>query len=106
VDEPRLIVTVINSLRVGLEHLNEDLVEQARVRLRLGLGVGVVHRAPHGFVGPTIIEVCRLRDADIVREALAGSRSVLVAAFADILYRDVLAHGYHELVIRPLPALR
>lgn len=97
VDEPRLIVTLLNNLRIGLHHLNEDLVERARLRLRLGLGIGVVHRAAHGFVGPVVIEVCRLRDADVVREKLADSHSVMVAAVTDDLYRDVLAHSYHGL---------
>lgn len=97
VDEPRLLVDLINSLRTRLTELNEDLVEQARVRLRIGLHEGVVHRAPHGYVGPAVIEVCRLRDADAVKKALAGSDASMVVAAADTLYRDVLSHGYHGL---------
>jgi hypothetical protein len=97
VDEPRLIVGLINSLRTRLTDLNEDLVVQARVRLRLSLHEGVVHRAAHGYVGPAVIEVCRLRDADAVRSALAGSDAPMVAVVADTLYRDVLSHSYHGL---------
>lgn len=97
VDEPRLIVGLLNALLVGLADLNEDLVEPARIRLRVALQEGVVHRAAHGYVGPAVVEVCRLRDADAVREALARGRGPLVAAVADGLYRDVLAHGYHGL---------
>lgn len=97
VDEPRLLVGLINSLRIRLSELNEDLVDQARVRLRVGLHEGVVHRAPHGYVGPAVIEVCRLRDADEVRSALADSDAPMVAAVADTLYRDVLSHSYHGL---------
>jgi hypothetical protein len=97
VDEPRLIVHLLNALEIGLADLNEDLVGPARVRLRVGLHEGVVHRAPHGYVGPAVVEVCRLRDADTVREALASARGPLVVVVADSLYRDVLAHGYHGL---------
>jgi hypothetical protein len=97
VDEPRLLVGLVNALRTGLTELNEDLVEQARVRLRVGLDEGVVHRAPHGYVGPAVIDVCRLRDADVVRSALAGSDAPMVVAAADGLYRDVLSQGYHGL---------
>jgi class 3 adenylate cyclase len=97
VDEPRLIVRLIAALGEGIAELNEDLVEQARVRLRVGLHEGVVHRAMHGYVGPAVIEVCRLRDADLVRSALAGSGAPMVVVVADGLYRDVLSQGYHGL---------
>jgi hypothetical protein len=97
VDEPRLIVGLLRGLRNALAELNEDLIESARVRLRVGLHEGVVHSAAHGYVGPAVIEVCRLRDADPVRKALAESQAVLVAAVADGLYRDVLSQGYHGL---------
>ena len=56
-----------------------------------------MHRAAHGYVGQAVIEACRIRDADPVRSALAGSDAPLVVAAADALYRDVLAQGYHGL---------
>jgi len=95
VDEPRLIAGLLGALVQGLTELNEDLVEDARVRLRVALHEGVVHPAAHGYVGPAVIEACRLRDADPVRSALAGSDAPLVAVVADGLYRDVLSQGYH-----------
>jgi hypothetical protein len=97
VDEPRLIVGLLRGLRTGLAELNEDLVEAARVRLRVALQDGVVHRAAHGYAGPAVVEVCRLRDAEPVRQALGASSGSMVVAVADSLYRDVLAHGYHGL---------
>ncbi|MGO9082037.1 MAG: hypothetical protein ACLQDY_23880 [Streptosporangiaceae bacterium] len=97
VDEPRLIVGLINALVQGLIQLNEDLVEEVRIRLRVALQEGVVHPAAHGYVGPAVIEACRLRDADSVRSALAGSDAPLVVVVADGLYRDVLSQGYHGL---------
>jgi hypothetical protein len=97
VDEPRLIVGLINALVRGLTELNEDLVEEAQVRLRVGLDEGVVHRAAHGYVGSAVIEACRLRDSDPVRSALADSDAPLVVVVADGLYRDVLSQGYHGL---------
>ena len=56
-----------------------------------------MHRAPHGYVGPAVIEVSRLRDAEVVRGALAGSAAPLVVIVADGLYQDVLSQGYHGL---------
>jgi len=98
VDEPRMLVTLVRSLETGLTELNEDLVPQARIRLRVGLQEGVVHLAPHGYVGTAVIGACRLRDAGPVRDALrANADAVLVVAVADGLYADVLAHGHHGL---------
>ena len=97
VDEPRLIVGLLNALHTRLTELNQDLVKEAQIRLRIALHEGVVHRAAHGFVGPAVVEACRLRDADAVRSALAGSDVPMVVAVADGLYHDVLAHGYHGL---------
>jgi CHAT domain-containing protein len=97
VDEPRLIVGLLNALRTRLTEVNEELVKEAQVRLRVALQEGVVHRAAHGYVGPAVVEVCRLRDAPAVRSALAGSEAPMVVAVADGLYHDVLAHGYHGL---------
>jgi hypothetical protein len=97
VDEPRLIVGLINALLRGLTELNEDLVENAQVRLRVGLNEGVVHLAAHGYGGSAVIEACRLRDSDPVHSALAGSDAPLVVVAANGLYRDVLSQGYHGL---------
>lgn len=97
VDDPRLIVGLINALHQGLTQMNEDLVEDARIRLRVGMDEGVVHRAAHGFAGPAVIGSCRIRDSDPVRSALARSDALLVVAAADGLYQDVLSHGYHGL---------
>jgi hypothetical protein len=97
VDEPRLIVGLINALRIGLAELNEDLADAAQIRLRVALHQGVIHRAAHGYVGPAVIEACRLRDAEVVRGALAQAAAPLVVVVSDSLYHDVLSQGYHGL---------
>lgn len=97
VDEPRRLVTLIRALITRATEVNEELTEHARMRLRVALAEGVVHRAAHGYVGPVIIEACRLRDAEPVKSGLADSAGLLAIAAADGLYQDVLAHGYHGL---------
>jgi hypothetical protein len=97
VDEPRMVVGLINALTAGLGELNEDLVSRAQVRLRVGLHEGVVNRAAHGFTGLAVDDVCRLRDSGTVRDMLAGSQAPLVVVVADHLYRDVLADSKHTL---------
>jgi hypothetical protein len=91
VDEPRVIKTLIDALEEGLDQINEDLVARARIRLRVALDEGVVHRAAHGFAGPAVTRVCRLRDASVVKDMLKGSSGPLIVVVADHLYRDVLA---------------
>jgi len=51
VDEPRLVVGLISAPVHGLTELNEDLVKDARIRLRVALHEGAVHPAAHGYVG-------------------------------------------------------
>jgi hypothetical protein len=97
VDEPRLIVGLINALRTGLVELNEDIVGTAQIRLRVALHQGVIHRAAHGYVGPAVVDTCRLRDAEVVRSALARAAAPLVVVVSDSLYQDVLSQGYHGL---------
>jgi hypothetical protein len=96
-DEPRMIVRLIRAVETGLAENNEALLPDRRMRLRLALHQGVVHRASHGYAGPAVTEVCRVRDSGAVRDALAGSAGYLVVAVADGLYRDVLADGPYGL---------
>jgi hypothetical protein len=97
VDEPRLLVRLIRAVETGLAENNEHLLPERRLRLRLALHQGVVHQASHGYAGPAVTEVCRIRDSAAVRDALAGSAGNLVVAVADGLYRDVLADGPYGL---------
>jgi hypothetical protein len=92
IDEPQVIADLVEALETGLCEVNEDLVTAVRIRLRLGLDEGIVHRAAHGFVGPAVTGVCRLRDAAVVREMLANSDADLIVVVADHLYRDSLEH--------------
>ena len=52
-------------------------------------------RLSHVLSSGLKIEVCRLREAGPVREALAASSAPLMAVVADGLYCDVLSQGYH-----------
>ena len=96
VDEVRVIADLIRALEDGLAEINGDLVAEARIRLRVALDEGVVQRAAHGFSGYAVTAVCRLRDASVVRESLAGSDADLIVVVADHLYQDVLADGYRR----------
>lgn len=93
VDEPRVIAGLIAGLEEGLAQINDGLVTEARIRLRVGLDEGTVYRADHGFTGEAVTRVCRLRDSGAVRETLQASGSDLVVVLSDHLYRDAVAGG-------------
>lgn len=96
IDEPRMIVTFLDALRIGLADSNRRLASDQRMRLRVALHEGVVHTSPHGYVGDAITEGKRLCDAAPVRQALTDNAAAdLVVVAADWLYQDVLRHGYH-----------
>ena len=96
VDEPRLIVGLLNALRTSLTDLNEDLVEAAKVRLQVGL-MRAWSIGQHRNCRPCSGGGLQVARADVVREALSRSSGPLVAAVADRLYQDVLSHNYHGL---------
>ncbi|MBB5959279.1 class 3 adenylate cyclase [Saccharothrix tamanrassetensis] len=64
-----------------------------RIRVRLSLHAGEVHRDAHGWVGSDLNTACRLADADPVRAKLAGDAVLVVS---DVLYQSVVRHGYRR----------
>ena len=52
VDELQLITALIAGLEKGLHEINEDLVAESRVRLRIALDEGIVQPAAHGYACP------------------------------------------------------
>jgi DNA-binding CsgD family transcriptional regulator len=93
VDEPRLIVSLIDALDSGLRRVNEDLALRPPIRLRVALDEGGVYRTVHGYAGPSVTAVRRLCDAAGVRSMLRASGAQLVVVVTDHLYRGILAHA-------------
>ncbi|MBB5874568.1 hypothetical protein F4553_008002 [Allocatelliglobosispora scoriae] len=66
-----------------------------RIRLRLVVGIGPIETAPLGFGGNTIIEVSRLLDSDVIREAVtADPDRDLIALISNQLYQWVVGEGH------------
>jgi hypothetical protein len=66
-----------------------------RLRLRMAVGVGPVSPAPLGSADSTIIELSRLVDSDVLRQAvLDHPYSDLVVLVSGRLYSDVVGEGY------------
>ncbi|MFI6705500.1 hypothetical protein ACIBF7_03650 [Nonomuraea sp. NPDC050478] len=89
--ELRVIDDLIRRVRKALRDHNRDRRDDARLRIRVSIGHGVVKRGAMGFVGQVVVTICRLLDARAARAALkANPRADLVLILTDRLYEDVV----------------
>ena len=69
-----------------------------RIRLRISVHVGVVHRDATGWVGSDLTTACRLVDSPVVRLHLhRRPEADLVVAVSEQVYQGVVAHRYRRL---------
>ena len=108
IDEPTAVADLIRELATALEHCNEDLNEQARIRLRLALHEGPAYQGPMGFPGDSAVVVCRLRDSDELRRELTEHPDAdLVVAVSEAVYdttvkveaRGLRADRFHPVTV-------
>lgn len=89
-DAVELAPGIVRSLADSLDELNHDLVEQARLRLRLALHEGEVRRGASGYAGDAAVVVCRLRDSEELRAALrAAPGAPLAVGVTESLFADI-----------------
>jgi hypothetical protein len=83
-------------LRSWREHLARDNQRyRDRLRLRVAFAVGPTGVAPLGFAGNTIVEVHRLLNSDVLRQAIIDHPDVdLAVLVSDQLHRWVVGEGY------------
>ncbi|MEU9890374.1 hypothetical protein [Sphaerisporangium sp. NPDC051011] len=99
IDETVVIPELIRGLRIELKDANAGLDDHHRLRLRVALCRGIIREAANGYVGAASIAVNRVLDSRPLRDALAGDRSADIAfAVTDSLYREVVVHGYEDLM--------
>ncbi|GGP63571.1 hypothetical protein [Saccharothrix coeruleofusca] len=83
---------------VGLLRRHNDAVgPDPRIRVRVSLHAGEVHRDAHGWVGGDLNTACRLVDSDPLREHLAASTGDAVLVVSDLIYQGVVRHAYRGL---------
>lgn len=81
---------LVSTLADLLDDLNLDLVEAARLRLRLALHEGEVYPGSNGYAGDAAVTVCRIRDSDRLRTVLRESPTANVAvAVSEPLYLQI-----------------
>ncbi|MFC9936547.1 hypothetical protein [Nocardiopsis alba] len=96
--EAEAISDFIGGLYSALHHHNRSRNEAYRLRLRVSFDQGNIAVGDNGFVGNAVVAACRVRDSDLLRDALAHNPEAdLVVAVSDSVYTDVVAHGEHEL---------
>ena len=94
-DEASVIPRLVEGLRDALARTNADLNAHARLRIRVALHRGHLHHGVNGWVGESAIAVHRLLDSGPLRRALTDHQKADLALIVpDVLYRDVIGHGY------------
>jgi hypothetical protein len=84
---------LLDRLHAGLRHHNEVSSEAAKIRLRVAVHSGLVHRDQYGLVGNAFVHVFRLLDAPALRQALASSGGDLALIVSDHFYDTVIRYG-------------
>ncbi|XVS66929.1 hypothetical protein ACQPYE_12970 [Actinosynnema sp. CA-299493] len=88
-----LLDPVIPRFVATLRQHNQAVAPELRIRVRVGLHAGEVHRDPHGWVGTDLTTTCRLVDSAPVRERLVD-QAVLVVS--EVIHQGVVRHGYRR----------
>lgn len=94
-------------LRSLIRRHNRCSCQSARMQLRVAAHVGPVYCDEHGFAGDDVTLLCRMLDAQPLRQALCESGSELAFIISDYVYDKVVLRG-HSLVgpksFRPVKA--
>ncbi|MEV4626780.1 hypothetical protein AB0J90_10895 [Micromonospora sp. NPDC049523] len=97
-DEPRAVADLLRELAVALRHLNRDLRDDARLRLRLAIHTGLVYPAHNGYAGDAVIHVSRLLDSAPLRTALREAAGAdLAVAVSAVVYDEIVRHEPRDL---------
>jgi hypothetical protein len=93
VDSSRVLPIMLSAVGERLGRDNRRYRD--RMRLRMAVGTGLVGEGPLGFTGELVIDLHRLVDSVVLREAVAGNPYTdLALLVANALYDDVIRPGY------------
>jgi hypothetical protein len=98
---------LVPELRAGLRRHNAGAAEVLRLRVRLALHEGHVHRDAWGFAGDAVNHTFRLLEADGFKAAFAADWAHLGLIVSRRFYEEVIAPGlgridpdsFHELMV-------
>jgi hypothetical protein len=93
--EPQVVADLVPAIDRALREQNRFSADHVQVRLRAALHQGLVWPSPNGFAGQAVVKVCRLVDAQPVREALDLYPDAGVALIVSSdMFRDVISQSY------------
>jgi hypothetical protein len=92
VSKNRLVTRLPELLVAAIEEHNAHCQPQARIRLRMALHAGEVHRDEHGPTSDSLNFAFRLLDSDQARKALASSAAILVLIISEWFHQNVVRH--------------
>lgn len=84
----------IEALAASLRCHNDASDARCRMRLRVALHTGELHRDGYGLIGGPVIHVCRLLDAPPLKEAVAAPDALLAVIASDRLYDEVIRQNW------------
>jgi hypothetical protein len=87
-----LVSKVPGALVDAVSMHNEACSIQARMRLRMALHAGEIHRDAHGFAGTAINHAFRLVEAPSLKSALGSSPGVLALIVSEWFFEEVVQH--------------
>lgn len=88
-----LVDPMLHFLRAGLRRHNKLHSEAASIQLRVALHTGQIRFDPHGMSGATVVHVCRLLEAPIMKQALAAFRADLAFIASEDVFDTHLRQG-------------
>ncbi len=94
VSPSELLDPFVPTLADVLREHRRMVAEDARLRLRVAVHMGLVHHDGHGWAGRTLVHTARLLDATQVRRALSASGGDLVLVVSQTMWDGVVAQGY------------
>ncbi|WP_238009398.1 DUF6430 domain-containing protein [Dactylosporangium sp. AC04546] len=91
----RLLDPFVPHLAAALREHRKVTAEAARLRLRVAVHMGLLHRDAAGWAGEPLVHSARLLDAPALRRALAAAeRADLAVIVSGDMYQKVVRHGY------------
>lgn len=95
-----LLDPLIPAVAAHIRAYNKTVPQGLRIRLRMAVHAGEVHRDPHGWVGTDLVTTCRLVNGEALYQELRHpAEPDMVVVVSDLIYHAVVRHHYRG--IRP-----